>query len=153
MRLNGYKTNKNKLGIISFKGNYHGRTLGAYMMSGFSSGKEWIGYGDPNIYHLDFPYPWEVSEKDGAKFFKSQIKKLKKKINSFEDKIAGFMIESFQGWGSFYQNRLLKNFMDFCNENNILVCFDEMQAGLQTGTRFGFENYEKKPDLICIGKG
>ena len=155
MRLNGYKTNKNKLGIISFKGNYHGRTLGAYMMSGFSSGKEWIGYSDPNIYHLDFPYPWEVSEKDGAKFFKSQIKKLKKKINSFEDKIAGFMIESFQGWGAlFYPKSFIKELVDFCNENNILVCFDEMQAGFyRTGMRFGFENYDIKPDLICIGKG
>ena len=65
------------------------------------------------------------------------------------------MIESFQGWGAlFYPKSFIKELVDFCNENNILVCFDEMQAGFyRTGTRFGFENYDIKPDLICIGKG
>ena len=34
MRLNGQKLNKKKLGIICFEGNWHGRTMGAQLMSG-----------------------------------------------------------------------------------------------------------------------
>ena len=44
-----------KLGIICFEGNWHGRTMGAQMMGGNNKQKQWIGYQDPNIYHiLDF---------------------------------------------------------------------------------------------------
>ena len=58
MRMYGQKQGKRKLGIICFEGNWHGRTMGAQMMSGNVKQKEWVGYHDPNIYHLPFPYPW-----------------------------------------------------------------------------------------------
>ena len=58
MRLNGIKLGNKKGGILCFEGNWHGRTLGAQMMGWHPSQKEWIGYLDPNIYHLPFPYPW-----------------------------------------------------------------------------------------------
>ena len=42
MRLNGYKTNKNKLGLFLLKAIIT-EEHGAYMMSGFSSGKvDWV---------------------------------------------------------------------------------------------------------------
>ncbi len=65
MRMNGQKNKKRKLGIICIEGNWHGRTLGAQMMSGNSSQKEWIGYHDPNIHHIRFPYPWALHGKTG----------------------------------------------------------------------------------------
>ena len=30
--------------------------MGAQMMGGNINQKEWIGYHDPNIYHIRFPY-------------------------------------------------------------------------------------------------
>ena len=62
MRLYGVKQKKRKLGIICFDGNWHGRTMGAQMMSGNKDQKKWIGYQDPNIYHLPFPYPWTLKK-------------------------------------------------------------------------------------------
>ena len=56
MRLHGKNIGADKKVILCFEGNWHGRTLGAQMMSGNKSQKEWIGYEDPNIYHLPFPY-------------------------------------------------------------------------------------------------
>jgi len=58
MRMNAKKIGKKKPGVICFEGNWHGRTMGAQMMGGNLNQKEWIGYLDPNIYHLPFPYPW-----------------------------------------------------------------------------------------------
>ena len=79
--LYGKKENKRKLGIISFNGNWHGRTMGAQMMSGNKKQKEWIGYEDKNIHHIDFPYPWELESISPKNFLHNSLKKLKKKID------------------------------------------------------------------------
>jgi 4-aminobutyrate aminotransferase-like enzyme len=65
------------------------------------------------------------------------------------------MLETFQGWGAiFYPKAFVKAVEKLCKTNDILLSFDEMQSGFgRTGKRFGFEHYEVKPDLICVGKG
>ena len=95
MRMYGLKvSNKKKPGIISVNGNYHGRTLGSFMMSGFSKSKWWIGYEDPNIHFINFPYPWEVDEKSGAKFFINEIENLKNKGVNLNTDISGIILEN-----------------------------------------------------------
>mgnify|MGYP000397798602 CR=1 FL=1 len=44
MRLNGQKIGKRNGGIICFNGAYHGRTMGAQLMTGNQKAKEWIGF-------------------------------------------------------------------------------------------------------------
>lgn len=156
MRMYGLKvSNKKKPGIISVNGNYHGRTLGSFMMSGFSKSKWWIGYEDPNIHFINFPYPWEVNEESGAKFFINEIENLKNKGINVASEISGIMLETFQGWGAlFYPKSFVKELESFCRKNDILITFDEMQAGFyRTGKKFGFHHYKINPDIICIGKG
>lgn len=154
MRLNGQKQGKRKGGVICFNGAFHGRTMGAQMMTGNNSAKEWVGYQDPNIHHLNFPYPWEVENpKD---FFEFEIEKLLKDKNLDPDKdLCGFMLETFQGWGAiFYPKDFVQALMEFSKKYNMLVTFDEMQAGFgRTGRLFGYEHYEVEPDILCCGKG
>ena len=154
MRMYGMKKQKRKLGIICFEGNWHGRTLAAQMMSGNESQKKWIGLKDKNIHHLPFPYPWKVSESNSEEFLEKSILKLKKKIDLKKD-ICGVMIETFQGWGAlFYPKGYIKKLSKICKQNDILITFDEMQAGFsRTGKNFGFEHSGIRPDLICCGKG
>ena len=154
MRLNGKKKGKRNGGIICFKGAFHGRTMGAEMMTGNEQSKEWIGYQDPNIYHLNFPYPWDVV--NSKEFFNAAIKKLIDDKNLDVDKdLCGFMLETFQGWGAiFYPDEFVQELVKFAKEYNILVAFDEMQAGFgRTGKLFGYEHYGVEPDIICCGKG
>lgn len=156
MRLNGISKKKNKNVIICFKGNWHGRTLGAQFMSGNDKLKEWVGYHDPNIIHLPFPYPWlDIVNEDPSLYFKNSINKLLKLKKINPQNIAGFMIETFQGWGAiFYPNKYIKALNTFAKNNDALVCFDEMQAGFgRTGKLFGYMHYKIKPDIICCGKG
>jgi len=154
MRMYGQKQKKRKLGIICFEGNWHGRTMGAQMMSGNIKQKEWIGYQDPNIHHLPFPYPWILKNTNPEQFLINSLKKLSKKINLKKD-ICGVMIETFQGWGAvYYPKKYIKLLYKICKKNNILLVFDEMQSGFaRTGYKFGYEYYGVKPDLICCGKG
>ena len=54
----------------------------------------------------------------------------------------------------FIQKIIIKEVEKFCKKNDILLVFDEMQAGFgRTGKNFGFQHYNVKPDLICCGKG
>lgn len=157
MRLNGIKHAKKKGGILCFEGNWHGRTLGAQMMGWNPSQKEWIGYLDPNIYHLSFPYPWRPEAiENPRKFFRDSIKELieSKNINPKTD-LCGIMMETFQGWGAvFYPKEFVQEVALFAKENDLLLTFDEMQAGFgRTGELFGYMNYDVEPDLLACGKG
>ena len=68
MRMHGQKI-KRKLGIICLE-NWHGRTLGAQMMSGNLEQKLWIGEKDKNIHHISFPYPWVLNNLSSEEFLK-----------------------------------------------------------------------------------
>jgi 4-aminobutyrate aminotransferase / (S)-3-amino-2-methylpropionate transaminase / 5-aminovalerate transaminase len=42
----------------------------------------------------------------------------------------------------------------WCDENRVVLTFDEVQAGFgRCGRMWGFEHYGVVPDLMCLGKG
>ncbi|MFC1674280.1 aspartate aminotransferase family protein [Candidatus Omnitrophota bacterium] len=158
MRMHGQAVNPSKIAIVSFKGSMHGRTMGAEMLKGDPKISAWIGYMDPNIYHLPFPYPWIAradteTDYDWAKHFYRDIDALKEKKLNF-DNITGFIIESYLGWGAiFYPPAYIQALVTFAKEHNILVTFDEIQGGFgRSGKLFAYQHYDVEPDLICLGK-
>jgi 4-aminobutyrate aminotransferase-like enzyme len=155
MRLSGQSKKKNRLGIVAFENNWHGRTLGAQMMSGNLKQKEWVGYSDPDIHHLAFPYPWVLDSESGGSFFSRHMEKLLETGIDPKTDLCGMILETFQGWGAiFYPPDFVQAAKNFCVEHDIVLTFDEMQAGFaRTGKAFGYEHYDVVPDLICCGKG
>lgn len=157
MRLYGIKKAKRRPGIICFEGNWHGRTLGAQMMGYNPSQKEWIGYLDPNIYHLPFPYEWRKEAiANPREYFQIHIAKLLEEKKLVADKdLCGFMIETFQGWGAVgYPPEFIEAIEKFARKHDMLITFDEMQAGFgRTGELFGYMHYNVEPDILCCGKG
>ncbi len=155
MRMYGQKKFKRSPGIVCIEGNWHGRTMGAQMMSGNALQKEWIGYHDPNIHHIPFPYPWLPDVVPGDAFLARGIESLKHNGIDIRKDVCGFMLETFQGWGAvFYPKEFVRSIESVCRKNDILLTFDEMQSGFaRTGKHFGYEHYEVKADLICCGKG
>jgi 4-aminobutyrate aminotransferase-like enzyme len=156
MRMHGQTIRPSKIGIISFQGSMHGRTMGAEMLRGDPKSSAWIGYRDPHIYHLPFPYPWVAKGKsnyDWAKHFQKDIETLHEKGVNFDD-ICGFMIESYLGWGAiFFPKAYIQALATFAKEHDILVTFDEIQGGFgRTGKLFAYQHYGVGPDLLCIGK-
>ena len=157
MRMNGYKNGKRRPGMVTFEGNWHGRTLGSQMLSYNPAQKEWIGYLDPNIYHLPFPYPWrEEAVRSPRTYFRKTVDALLRErgLNPKTD-LCGFLLETFQGWGAvLYPPEFVQEVEIFARENNILLAFDEMQSGFgRLGTLFGYMQYGVEPDILCCGKG
>ncbi len=158
IRMHGQTISPTKLGIVSFQGAMHGRTMGAEMLKGDTSQSSWIGYRDPNIYHLHFPYPWIEKDIYDVKYnwekrFQKDMEALKAKGLNFDD-IAGFMIESYLGWGAiFYPVEYLQALDVFAKKHHCLVAFDEIQGGFgRSGKLFVYQHYEVEPDLLCLGK-
>jgi len=157
MRLHGQETGKRRGGVLCFEGNWHGRTLGAQMLGWNPKQKEWIGYLDPNIFHLPFPYPWRhEAQGDPVAYFREQLGQLleAQQLDPRRD-LCGVMMETFQGWGAvFYPPEFVQAVVEFAHEHGLLVTFDEMQAGFgRTGKLFGYMHYGVEPDLLCCGKG
>lgn len=155
MRMHGQKAGKRRRGIICIEGNWHGRTMGAQMLSSNLAQREWIGFQDANIHHIPFPYPWALKGATPEEFLAAGLKKLEAAGIDLAQDICGFMLETFQGWGAvFYPKAFVQAIEKLCRQHGILLAFDEMQAGFgRTGKRFGFQHYGVTPDLIACGKG
>jgi 4-aminobutyrate aminotransferase-like enzyme len=155
MRMHAQKVGKRRRGVICIQNNWHGRTLGAQMMSSNLTQRDWIGYQDADIHHIPFPYPWALDDNSGEALLRKGLKQLADSGVDIAQDIAGFMLETFQGWGAvFYPKPYVQAIKALCKEHNLLLTFDEMQAGFaRTGKAFGFQHYEVEPDLICVGKG
>lgn len=154
MKMHGNVLGKRRNIVVGIKGNWHGRTLGAQVLSNNQEQRSWISNPNTETYHIDFPYQDEVNGRP-KEFLHESLQKLEEEGISLAQDVSGFMLETFQGWGAFYYPReYVQELRAICDEHGILLTFDEMQAGFgRTGMNFGYEHYGVKADLICCGKG
>jgi len=155
MRMYGQRQGKRRRGIVCMEGNWHGRTLGAQMLSSNRLQRDWIGYEDPDIHHIPFPYPWALKGRSGEMFLEESLRDLEATGVDIALDVSGFMLETFQGWGAvFYPDDYVQAIESLCRRHDILLAFDEMQSGFgRTGRAFGYQHYGVTPDLLCCGKG
>ena len=155
-RIYGEGSAKGKSIIVGGDGNYHGKTLGAQMVGGQHNDKGWIGYIDPNMKHIPFPFPWVLEDfnGDGRQLFQHHLSLLEAEGVDLKN-IAAFFVESFQGWGAiFYPIDYIKEMRKWSKDNETLLVFDEIQAGFgRTGKMFAYEHYGVHADLVICGKG
>ena len=126
---------KTKNQIISFDGSFHGRTLGS------------LAAGGPSKLE---PFNTEVS---GFRFLDfGNLEKVKETI--CED-TAAILIEPIQGEGGIIEASLefIKDLRKLCDENDILLIFDEVQCGVgRTGKMFAHQWLNVVPDIMTIAK-
>lgn len=154
IRMYGRKSGKNP-GIISFKGAYHGRTIGAAQIGGTEESQAWIGYKDPHVYQVPFPYIWELNGQSGQELFNQHMKSLRDQGVDLDRDISGFIFESYIGWSAgFIPKDYVQAAKEFCLKHNALLSFDEVQGGFgRTGKMFVYEHYDVEADLVACGKG
>ncbi|MBL0725378.1 MAG: acetylornithine transaminase [Alphaproteobacteria bacterium] len=128
----------NKLEFISFNNGFHGRTIGAMSVSNGSE-KTQLEFG-PMVPHCKI-----------AAF--NNINSVKKLISPTT---AAIIIEPVQGkFGpKIADNNFLKQLRQICDENDIILIFDEVQSGCgRTGHLFYYQHANVEPDILCAGKG
>jgi len=141
---------KKKIGIVSFRGAFHGRTLGSQMIGGIPSLKEWIVNLDKDMVQVPFPDGYWTQDTS----FDGFLRELKK-LGMPPSRIAGVIMETYIGGGAdFAPREYVQKLRKWCTKNNILLVMDEVQAAFgRCGTFWGFELYGIVPDLFCCGKG
>jgi len=144
------KGGKKKNIIISFEKGFHGRTFGAQQMGGDPAAKEWIVNLDPGF--VQVPFPDNIYNKNLS--FDVFTKTLDE-YGVLPENVAGVIVETYQGGiVSFAPAEYMKQLEGWCNVNDALLMFDEVQAGFgRNGRWWGFEHYGVTPDLVACGKG
>jgi len=136
--------------VVSFVNAFHGRTLGSQMIGGIPALKSWIGHQDPAMVQVPFPDGFRCKDVS-FKLFKSTLEKAGVKPAD----VCGVILESYQGGNaSFADLAYIKELRAWCDQNDALLVFDEVQAGFgRTGKYWGFQHYGVKADIVCCGKG
>ncbi|MBI5573474.1 MAG: aspartate aminotransferase family protein [Elusimicrobia bacterium] len=130
----GNKAGKNE--IVAFKNSFHGRTIATLSATGqkkFHKGFE------PLLYGFKF-----------AEF--NSLFSVEKLISP---KTCAIIVEPIQGEGGVYpaKKEFLIGLRKLCNENKLLLIFDEIQCGLgRTGEIFAYKNYGVIPDILTLAK-
>jgi 4-aminobutyrate aminotransferase/(S)-3-amino-2-methylpropionate transaminase len=136
--------------FITFHYAFHGRTMGAQLAGGNEKQKEWMVDRDRTFVQVPFPDGFKNEDTSFELFLKSLAEQSVQPRD-----IAGVMTETYQGGGpDFLPDEYARKLERFCREHDIVMCYDEVQAGFgRTGRMFGFEHYGVTPDLIACGKG
>ncbi|HEY3863556.1 MAG TPA: L-lysine 6-transaminase [Verrucomicrobiae bacterium] len=145
--------------ILHFEHAFHGRS--GYTMS--------LTNTDPRKTDLFAKFPWprvsapfinfslpkseraaDVSERE--KLAESQIRGL---LAERGQDIAAIIIETIQGEGgdNHFRGEWLRLLRRICNDNDVLLIFDEVQAGMGvTGRNWCCQHFKTLPDLLVFGK-
>ena len=154
------QVNKGRPNIITFRGAFHGRTLGA---TSLSSSKEVHrkNYDPllPGVNIVDFPncYTGKDPKNDATRVLES-IEKIFK-LHLPPDTVSAMIVEPILGEGGYIPSPLkpinfLKELKSICNKYKILLICDEVQSGIgRTGKWFALEHYGVEPDVITMAKG
>jgi len=130
------KTGKDRYEIITMEGSFHGRTLATLTATGqekFHKGYEPLM---PGFKYVPF----------------NDIGAVKKAI---DPKTCAVMVEPIQGEGGVNcpSEGYLKALREVCDENKLLLMFDEVQVGMgRTGKLFAYEHEGVEPDILTLAK-
>ena len=126
-----------KKGMIAMNGSYHGKSLGALSLT---FNPKYRKSFQPLVDKVSFsPY--------------GDIDKLQ---NTIDDDTAFIILEPIQGESGIHvpPDGFLQKVRKICDENEILLIFDEIQSGLgRTGRMWASEHWETSPDILCLAKG
>ena len=131
-----YGKEAQKYEIIAMNHSFHGRSMGALSVTGTE--------------HYREPFEPLIGGVKFADF--NDLESVKAQIT---DKTCAIITEVVQGEGGIYpaQKELLEGLRALCDENDIILIFDEIQCGMgRTGYYFAWQSYGVKPDVMTCAK-
>lgn len=131
-----YGKEAQKYEIIAMNHSFHGRSMGALSVTGTE--------------HYREPFEPLIGGVKFADF--NDLESVKAQIT---DKTCAIITEVVQGEGGIYpaQKEFLEGLCALCDENDIILIFDEIQCGMgRTGYYFAWQSYGVKPDVMTCAK-
>lgn len=122
--------------VISMTGSFHGRTLATIAM-----GKKAMQKG------------FEPMPQGFQQVTFNDIEAVKAAVDK---ETAAIIVEPVQGEGGIVpaKKQYLQDLRSFCDEQDIVLIFDEIQCGIgRTGKMFAKEHYDVQPDIMTLAKG
>jgi 4-aminobutyrate aminotransferase/(S)-3-amino-2-methylpropionate transaminase len=147
-----------KSGIIAYTGAFHGRSMMAMTLTSKTSYKLGCGPFAPEVYRLPYPNFYKFNDGLGYdEFIQRELRRFKHALVSMTDasNVAAVIIELVQGEGGFViaPKEYIEGLRKICDENGILLIFDEVQTGFcRTGKWGALEHYGVTPDLSTWAK-
>lgn len=122
--------------ILSLTNSFHGRTIATLTATGQDKFHQWFGPFLDKVYYADPNMDAIRSACDGT--------------------VCGILVEPIQGESGVrpMDPDFLKELRAFCDQQDILLVFDEVQCGIgRTGTLFAYQSYGVIPDVLTLAKG
>ncbi|MBS0619178.1 MAG: aspartate aminotransferase family protein [Spirochaetes bacterium] len=137
MRAHGQTKKPGRQKIVAVKEGFHGRTFGALSITGQEKIQK--GFGEI-LGHVEFVEPDDIAGLSSA----------------IDATTCGVIFEPVLG-----ESGVIPLSADFlkiararCNEENALLCFDEIQCGMgRSGHYFAYQHYGVLPDIVTMAKG
>src|SRR5216110_2375134 len=145
--------------VLHFRRAFHGRSGYTMSLTNTDPRKtdlfakfDWPRVSCP---HIDFSLPESKREADVIE----REQKAEREIRDFIDQrnidVCAIIIEPIQGEGgdNHFRGDWLQKLRKICDENDILLIFDEVQCGVgATGRNWCCQHFDVLPDLLAFGK-
>ena len=145
--------------ILHFRRAFHGRTGYTMSLTNTDPRKtdlfakfDWPRVSCPCI---DFSLPEAEREADVIAREKKAETEIRDTLDHRKIDICAIIIEPIQGEGgdNHFRGEWLRKLRKICDENEILLIFDEVQCGMgATGRNWCCEHFDVFPDLLAFGK-
>ncbi len=145
--------------ILHFRRAFHGRSGYTMSLTNTDPRKtdlfakfDWPRVSNPSI---DFSLEESQREVDVIEREKQSEAEIRDHINRDKIDICAIIIEPIQGEGgdNHFRGEWLQTLRRICDENEMLLIFDEVQCGMgATGRNWCCEHFNVLPDLLAFGK-
>jgi L-lysine 6-transaminase len=145
--------------ILHFRHAFHGRTGYTMSLTNTDTRKtdlfakfDWPRVSTP---YLNFSLPESDRERDVIEREKKSEQEIRAFIHKRKIDICAIIIEPIQGEGgdNHFRGEWLKKVREICDENEIILIFDEVQCGMgATGRNWCCQHFDVLPDVMAFGK-
>ena len=145
--------------VLHFRHAFHGRSGYTMSLTNTDPRKtdlfakfDWPRVSCP---HIDFSLPESKREADVIGREQKAEREIREFIEQREIDICALIIEPIQGEGgdNHFRGEWLQTLRKICDENDVLLIFDEVQCGMgATGRNWCCEHFDVVPDLLAFGK-